>query len=204
MNETEFRAACAEIPKKWVGLGWGDNPPGRQKEYLDVLFPNDQESRKKGMGRMSSCGLTALAYLRAIGYTGAGINDPYSQHIGQAMSMIVSLAKELKAYQSWKPRKDNDPSKLDPPAAGDVLIIWMGTSVTEHAVIVTGWDADSGTMLTVEGGAADPAGGSQIVAGKHTLVWRNDRLWCTTEKNKTGRFIEHQFCLGKAGDPKGA
>ncbi len=102
---------------------------------------------------MYSCGLNALACLRASGVDAPELAEPYSTHIGAALAWLASIAQRMGAYVPLSRAADvnarvtADGVGLD---VGDVLVV----DGPVHVIVLTD-QIDGWTFTTSEGGAPE-------------------------------------------------
>lgn len=174
----EIAARLAE----YVGISGGhrvggpDDRPAREKAAR-MLLPNDDlawaleylfgfydpTGGPAGGGRWKNpdtCAIQTCAYFRdVLGMIGPELDGPYQKRVGQAFSDVERVARR---YGGWT----IDLGELEAfPDVGDVLEIGRGQQ--GHMVNVSGSNAASGSILSVEGGKTD---GSWTLAGEYLFL----------------------------------
>lgn len=104
-GEQGFRGEVVSILCNIAGLGMADDPPGRQKAYVDLLLfsapPADIEAQRPRFakcpksGHNSSCGLTVRAVWRLLGSRSETL-DPL-RLLGSVMTDLQRFAAEVEA-----------------------------------------------------------------------------------------------------------
>lgn len=136
-----------------VGLAY---PSAR---YVEQLYPHDTPADARRLAAsQSSCALTAMAVLRAVGAHALGLDGPYVRHIGRVVAIVKGIGIRDGAWVDavrWS-------ELLGLPALGDIVLLgrqgggraWgRGPYAdTEHVVTVLRYDPGTGCVTSCDGG----------------------------------------------------
>lgn len=150
LDELRVRNAIADAGQSSVGLG-STGPLERQDRYSEWLFPAQEDARSRAAmaDAMYSCGLNALACLRASGVDAPELSQPYSTHIGAALAWLGSIARRMGAYVDLS--TPAAVAKAPPLRWGDILVV----DGPVHVIVLTGENEDGVTFTTSEGGSPE-------------------------------------------------
>lgn len=153
-----LRARAVEIFASFVGLSYGD--PLTRDAYVELLYPHDPPLAARGMAAsQSSCALTAMAALRALGVSAPALDEPYGKRVGQAVAIVIGTARAAFAWVDAT--APSVPETRDYPRPGDIVVVGRNgggpawgrgpSSQFEHVKCVTGYGA-RGECVSVDGG----------------------------------------------------
>lgn len=156
-----------------------------QAKYCALMFPNDGAKQALAMARgMSSCALFALAVMRLAGLTHPLLKAPYVTRIGRAVSDVVAVSKDLKAW-----RGHGKSILLPEPEPGSLVVIGgAGGGGLEHVLVVVG--RGRSIVDSIDGGQGPRS--TAVKYRKRRIENRNGELWLTTADgptNSTGRRV---------------
>jgi hypothetical protein len=154
LDELAIRSAIADAGQAAVGLG-STGPLERQQRYEAWLFPHDEPRAAAQMAdAMYSCGLNALACLRASGVDAPELAEPYQPHAGAVVAWLGNIARRMGAYVDLS--TPAAVAKAPPLRYGDVLVV----DGPVHVIVLTGEDpggftVSGDTFSTSEGGSPE-------------------------------------------------
>jgi len=168
LDEQILRNRIADDASAAVGTG-STGPAARQDAYALRLFPEHEDARTRAQmaDAMYSCGLSALAALRASLVDAPELHEPYSTHIGAALAWLASIAQRMNAYVPLHTRAQCADFALD---RGDLLVV----DGPVHVIVVTD-KLDNGDVITSEGGMPEVSSTGERGMCIHSRTMRTRR-----------------------------
>jgi hypothetical protein len=150
MDEEVIRNRVADDARAAVGTG-STGAEERQDQYALRLFPDTPNARLRAQmaDSMYSCGLSALAAMRASKVTAVELHENYATHIGEALEWLASIAQRMKAYVPL-PNRAACEAAVDTLLPGDILVV----EGPVHVIVLTARVDDQSVcdFITSEGG----------------------------------------------------
>lgn len=154
-------AKCAVyLLSQMVGFGFADQPPGRRKAYVDILFWGvGEEINRQAYGRactlkQSSCALVVRSLWLLLGARDPLLDPPHEPDV---MAKVVSFARKAGA---WKPVKNLDHLRSLDPQVGDSMYMPATGGKPQHIATIVHIEnkIDACVYQTIDGGQAVRSG----------------------------------------------